>query len=309
MIHFIVNANSRSGEGEKIWNNLYKKILASGVEHKVYKTEYAGHAKRLTGLAYAARKTPDEPIVVMGGDGTLNRVLSSFPLDDKPVIGYIPTGSGNDFARGLDYDDNLEHALDTILGEHSYKELDVGEVIDSNGEMRRFVVSSGIGYDAAVCEDINKSKLKTIFNNLHMGKVAFTLLGAKQWITHKRANGVLVLDGKTEVPFKNASFISIHNMKYEGGGYPFAPGAVPDDGKLNICLLATKSKASFFAALVASKKFVGIHGKFKGVELLECETATLKIDKKLTAHADGEILGHFDSMSYRILPKAIRLIY
>ena len=53
--------------------------------------------------------------VVLGGDGTLNEVLSGIKSLEKVTLGYIPIGSCNDFAIGTGIPGDPFEALDTIL--------------------------------------------------------------------------------------------------------------------------------------------------------------------------------------------------
>lgn len=55
-------------------------------------------------------------IVCSGGDGTLNEVIQGVMKSDKKLpIGYIPTGSTNDFARALDIPKNITDAVSWII--------------------------------------------------------------------------------------------------------------------------------------------------------------------------------------------------
>ena len=64
--------------------------------------------------------------VVLGGDGTLNEVLSGIKSLEKVTLGYIPIGSSNDFARGTGIPGDPFKALDTILSPKRVEKMDIG---------------------------------------------------------------------------------------------------------------------------------------------------------------------------------------
>ena len=64
--------------------------------------------------------------VVLGGDGTLNEVLSGIKSLEKVTLGYIPIGSSNDFARGTGIPGDPFEALDTILSPKKVEKMDIG---------------------------------------------------------------------------------------------------------------------------------------------------------------------------------------
>lgn len=309
MYYFIVNKVSRSGKAAEIWDELSKIIEESGIEYEVHFTEHKDHSVELAAKINASKKSSEDAIIIVGGDGTINGVLTGLPLNDNPLLGYIPTGSGNDFATGLGFKLDPKEALDRILKKENIRQLDAGQVTYGDGLVRRFGVSGGIGYDASICEEINTSKIKTFCNKLHMGALGFVIIGLKQWLSHPRVKGYLELDGDKKIPFKHASFISVHNVKFEGGGYAFVPGAKPDDGKLGVCLMNARNRFMFFAALGPTKKFEGFHLKIKGVENYSCKELRLKVNKNLTVHTDGEIMGHYNELKFEVIPKAFRIIY
>ena len=75
MYYFIVNPNSRSGKGKKIWRRLEKQLINSGVEYEAHLTEKPGDASDFAALLTEGCKEP-RIIVAMGGDGTVNEVLN-----------------------------------------------------------------------------------------------------------------------------------------------------------------------------------------------------------------------------------------
>ena len=77
MYSFIVNPNSRSGEGRNVWNRLRSIMESQGISYQYFLTEYVGHATVLARRISTAG-TPEDPVtlVTVGGDGTIYEVLT-----------------------------------------------------------------------------------------------------------------------------------------------------------------------------------------------------------------------------------------
>ena len=161
MYHFIVNPNSRSGLGLKIWHEVESILKEQIIKYDVYFTKYQRHATKIAHNLTADNR--EHTLVVLGGDGTIGEVLTGICYPEKITLGYIPIGSGNDFARGLGIPKDTEKALNIILHSRKRRKIDIG-VLRYGDKMRRFGVSAGFGYDAAICHEICVSKVKKFFN-------------------------------------------------------------------------------------------------------------------------------------------------
>ena len=97
-------------------------IFKSDCNVYVYSTQGRGDATRIV----AEEGTGYDCIVAFGGDGTLNEVINGLMrLEKRPVLGYIPAGTTNDFAAGLGLSRNPMKAAATVL-EGVEQALDVG---------------------------------------------------------------------------------------------------------------------------------------------------------------------------------------
>ena len=102
MYFFIVNPGSCCGRGAKVWEKLKDALEKRAVGYEHYLTGQPGDARS---IARMLSKNCSEPrvIVVVGGNGTLNEVLDGLALNDMVTLGYIPSGTGNDFAKKIIY--------------------------------------------------------------------------------------------------------------------------------------------------------------------------------------------------------------
>lgn len=211
MYYFIVNPNARSGRGKHVWNKLERILRCEGVEYQAYLTERPQDARHFSKRLTEGSKEP-HIIVAVGGDGTVNEILDGISFSGPVTLGYIPAGSGNDLARSLKLPRKPARCLRKILHPRYHKMVDYGVVTYGGDEisLRRFMVSAGIGMDAAVCHNLLYSRTKTYFNKLHIGKLSYLLVGIRQFLLAKPSKGYLLLDRARKVEFDHAFFISAH---------------------------------------------------------------------------------------------------
>jgi YegS/Rv2252/BmrU family lipid kinase len=307
--YFIINPLAASGRAAIIWRDLKQYLEKRMIPYEVFMTSYSNHALELANqLTSGEEKQKEKTIIVVGGDGTLNEVINGICISAAVTIGYIPAGSGNDFARSMKISTNPRKALHKILQPEHIKWIDYGTLayMDSTLQHRRFVVSSGMGYDAAVCEELFYTSSKKFFNKLHLGRLTYVGIGLRKVLMRRSFDCTLELDGVRKVPLKNVSLISVHNQPFEGGGFCFSPQASPEDGVFDICVIAGASRLRLLRLLFWS--LTGKHVKKKGVKHYRCSEFAIQSDRLAPVHADGEICGYLQEISYVCENKKIRII-
>ncbi|MEF9840888.1 MAG: diacylglycerol kinase family lipid kinase, partial [Lachnospiraceae bacterium] len=160
-----------------------------------------------------------------------------------------------------------------------------GTLIYEN-KIRKFAVSAGVGLDAAICHQVVVSKLKTILNKIGLGKLTYAGVALNQIIISSPKHMSLILDHDKKFEFKSAYMAAIMNVCYEGGGVKFCPRAVPNDGKLDILVLADIPKLKILTLLPTA--FMGKHIHFKGVHTYTCRDISIHLESPQPAHTDGE---------------------
>lgn len=306
MLHFIVNPLSRSGKGLEIWNKIHGFLEETKVDYKVHFTKFHGHATEISNvISNSADAKHTATIVVLGGDGTLNEVVNGLSKTEYVTLGYIASGSGNDFSRSMKFPKNTMQALDIVLHPKAYKYIDYG-IIKSDTSARKFIVSTGIGFDANIAHEVFSSKLKNILNKVKLGKFSYLLIGIKHLFLSKNAPASLIIDSNIHLDMKKMFFTSIHVQKYEGGGFPFAPDADPTDDKLEVCVFHDSSKWKYAFLLICS--MFGKHGNFKGADVYSCKSVSLKSNIECAVHTDGENLGFQKNIAVTSSGEQIRFI-
>jgi YegS/Rv2252/BmrU family lipid kinase len=303
MYYFIINPRSRSGYGGVIWDMVQQELEHCGVPYEAYFTLYKKHAARLAHELEG--RHPVCTIIVLGGDGTVNEVLNGFNHPANITLGYIPTGSGNDFARGMGIPTKPIEALRLILSEHTTVKMDLG-TLKTTYHTRNFGVSAGIGFDAAICHEALASPMKDTLNHLGLGKLTYVGIALKQILLFKPCKAHICLDGKRTLHFPRLYFAAIMNQKYEGGGFRFAPEAKSDDRLLHICVVGNLSKPKILFMLPTA--YPGKHVHLRGIHMLTCRQIEIHTDRPLPVHSDGESCGYADSISLSIAPEQISVI-
>ena len=107
MYDFIINPAARSGMGKRTWKKVKKILLKHQIDFREFYTKGAGDAGRIA--AKVTSGSMPVHLVLIGGDGTLHEMVSGIKNWQHVSVGYIPVGSGNDFARGMGGD--LEYGL------------------------------------------------------------------------------------------------------------------------------------------------------------------------------------------------------
>lgn len=283
MYYFIVNPKSSSNRGIRRWRLIEAQLNRESMQYKVFFTEHEGHATAIADTICQKHQNPT--LVAVGGDGTANEVISGIPCLSDVSFGYIPTGSSNDLARSLGIPSDPLKALDRILYPKSPITMDVGYITNGT-KSRSFAVSTGIGYDAAVCHEALHSGIKRILNRFHLGKLTYMGIALRQLLLLKPSPLVLTLDNEKKLCFDHVFFAAVMNQKYEGGGFMFCPEAKSGDGWLDVCVIEKMPKLKVLMLLPTA--FRGKHVKYRGVHIYRCKKAQLKTPRPLPVHADGE---------------------
>lgn len=298
MYYIIMNPSSKSGRGLRIWQKLKPVFEERNIPYQLMLSTHIGHVSE-----YVREITESDTVVnliILGGDGTINEALQGIGDFSKVNIGYIPTGSSNDLARAMKLDKNPMKILEAILNGQTSRTLDIGVLTycsrdaatsklphEGMPDSRRFIVSSGIGFDAAVCEEALSSNIKDVLNKLKLGKLTYLGIALKQIIAAKPVACDLFLDDKEPIHVERFLFIASMIHKYEGGGFKFCPDADAADGLLDICFVGNIPKLLILFALPTA--FFGKHYIFPHISHYSAGKIEIKTSVPLWVHTDGEV--------------------
>ncbi len=289
---FIINPVAGNGKSIKVRKTLEKQLSLRDIKTKIIESEAPGHASE---LALQLAKQNYNPIIAVGGDGTLNEVAGA--LWDFPdiTLGIIPAGTGNDFSHilGMPEDFKQEH-WDTFFEINSHK-IDIGRC---NGNM--FFNGMGIGFDAQVAAEnyTADGMVKQGNKGKYIWHIIKNLLFFKEDIMHLQG-----INNKEKMPYF-LSTISI-GRRYAGGFY-LTPKAYGDDGLLDICIIEPINLWQRINILLKVGK--GEHLSHPKVNYHQTKNIFITLDHKTAFHIDGELFFD-DKFAIEILPAQINFIY
>lgn len=290
MLYFFVNPASRAGRGAEKWNRVEPILTEKQIPHQVHFLSNEPFPRSVMEEIFAKEKDTVS-LIVIGGDGTINQCVNTIPDFDRAELSVLPTGSGNDFCRNKDIPKSLEEQIDNIINKKNIRMVDRGEITyhltTKKTFTRKFVVSTGFGYDAAICHLAERSKLKKALNKIKLGKLVYLLIGIKEIFAAKLTDMDITIDGNTK-QYKNVFFIATMNQPFEGGGVAMTPSASDSDETLDFLIFSgvSKLKALFTIPLLYVKK----HAGKPGVTLLTGKTVSVTSSAERILHFDGDSL-------------------
>ena len=306
MYYFIINPNSRSGKGALIWRDLENILRERNIKYQTFFTEYKGHAVKLSASITASIPEDSQiKLIAVGGDGTIQEVLSGVKDISRVIFGYIPTGSGNDFCRSMKLPQDPMKALELILSDKRPHLMDIPH-ISCGSSSSRFAISCGIGFDAAVCHEVGVTPMKKVLNKIGLGKLVYLFVALKQLLFLKPSSMTLLMDDNKKEEFSKVYFTAIMNQKYEGGGFKFCPEADPGDRKLDVIVVSGLKRWQVIRTLLLA--FQGKHVGHKGISIFRCEEVKIRFSQARAVHTDGEAVFLKKEIRMHILPQQVRVI-
>ncbi|TFB58229.1 diacylglycerol kinase family protein [Cryobacterium sp. Sr3] len=234
-----------------------------------------------------------DALVVVGGDGMVS-LGTNLLAGTSRFLAIVPCGTGNDLARGLgipvdDTDAAIRHLLDALT--RPPRAIDAARVRCGDTTIWFAGVLSA-GFDAVVNERANRMRRPR-------EKSRYTLAILLVLTTFRPISYRLTVDGRPRR--MRAMLISVANNVSIGGGMRVVPGAVIDDGLLDLVIVAPLSRAGFLR--VFPKVFSGTHTTLPQVEITRCRSIRIEADR-VAAYADGERVGAMP-VQVDVVPKAL----
>lgn len=268
---FIVNPAAGKGKALALIPKIKESFDDENIDYSIKITEKKGHGEK---IAEEGIKKGFSHIISVGGDGTAYEIINGIKKE-KVVLGVLPAGTGNDFARMIKMPKEYPKVLKMIKTAET-KRIDIGKIND-----RYFLNFSSVGIDAEIAKETEKIK------RYISGPSAYVVGVLKTFFKYKNEEVNIQIDEKQIK--RNIELVAIGNGKYYGGGMKINPMAEFDDGLLDICLVNKMSKIKF--ALLFLTVFKGNHLKFREVESFRGKRVKICGDESLLLNADGNIVG------------------
>ena len=290
---YLVVANAHAGTAEQPRVDAAVATLAAAGPTRLWRTGDVEELDRALDGAVAAGHV----IVAVGGDGSLHAVVARLwarsELADA-VVGVVPCGTGNDFARGVDVPLEPIAAAEQIIAGRR-RSLDL--LVDGDGGVVVNAVHAGLGAVAAERAEGLKDRL---------GAAAYPVGAVLEGV---RADGwslTVTVDGTPlALPGDSVLMVGVGNGPSIGGGTLLCPGADPGDGLLDVvvsCATGPAARLGFASALRSAS-----HPERDDV--VTARGAEVRISGDAVAYdADGELTGEVTDRTYRVLPGAWTLV-
>ncbi|MFD9003053.1 diacylglycerol/lipid kinase family protein [Streptomyces sp. NPDC059582] len=238
-------------------------------------TEYSRslvHAQEL------ARRAGEQGRVVLavGGDGMAGSIGGALSGTDA-VVGLVPAGRGNDFARALGLPTDAAD-LARVLLDSEPRRVDTIEV-ESAVHPRTVVLGSVYaGVDALANRHANQSRLLR-------GAASYYAGGLRAVAGWRPASYRVTVDGE-EHPHRGYTVVAA-NSAYYGSGRIVAPSARVDDGMLDVVMIREAPRRLFFTLMNELK--TGTHVERPEVVVLRGREIHIEADRPVPYGADGEV--------------------
>ena len=290
-IAVIINAGAGPGYAAPWRDALVRRLASHGLDAELTLADDANH---LMEAARAALAGGAGIVVAGGGDGTVNAV-ASVVLDSGAVLGVLPMGTLNHFARDLRIPAQLDAAIANLAAGH-VAQVDVGEV---NG--RIFLNNSSLGLYPDIVRDRQRQQRR---------------LGRGKWT----AFGWAALAALRRYPFlsvrltlgqaghaRRTPFVFIGNNEYHMQGFNIGERARIDGGSLSVYVAQRPTRfgllklalRALFSRLRQSREF----------DVFQAREMTIETHhRRLRVATDGEVTVMAPPLRYRIRPAALPVI-
>ena len=262
------------------------------------------HARHATEIAKSAHTNGFDVVAAIGGDGTVHEVVNGLMCispAERPALGVVPMGTGNDFALGsrlFTIDSNV--ALQRVLNRAAMRTVDCARVTDEHGNTEFWDNTLGIGFDAAANL---QARAITRMSGFPMYLLAVVRTIARNFHSTRMR---LEVDGATLD--RDVLMLTIGNGPREGGGFTTTPASKMDDGVLDFCMVGQLTRPQMFALL--PRVMNGTHIDSRHVSMGSLKRLHLRMERPLPVHIDGEIfgLGAAHELDIEVLPAMLRVI-
>jgi diacylglycerol kinase (ATP) len=273
-----INPNASFGKGRTVGPRAVALLRERG--HTVHHLQ-AESLEQLRAEAIATLARGVDALVVVGGDGMVNLGVELTAGTSIP-LGIIPSGTGNDMARGLGIAlDDPEAAVRGMLDalDHGPRIIDAARIdygTPPHDGSRHFACVLSAGFDAIVTERANRMRRPR-------GRSRYTIALLIELARLRPIDYRLVVDGVEHR--ERAMLVAVGNNTSFGGGMKATPAALLDDGMLDVMIVRPLSRVAFLR--IFPRVFAGTHVTDPRVVTMRARRIRIEA-QGIVAYADGE---------------------
>jgi YegS/Rv2252/BmrU family lipid kinase len=293
-VALLLNTQSGRRESQKLVPLFAQAFRSRRITPEVFETS---SARDLESQVNRAISEGTRLLFAAGGDGTLQGLVNAaFGFD--VVLGVIPAGGGNDFAKALGLPSDPLAALAAALSGEPLS-VDLARVHTADGQERLYLGGGGIGLDAESAKYAN-----TCYRNW-FGRSRYIVSMLRAFVTH-RSNRVRVsFDNNKKSSWRNSILACVLNTPTFGAGIQLAPKARINDGLLDFAFLEELR----FGRLLRILPRLAIRGTLELPQLHTMQIRKVRLETEVPAffQGDGEILGP-TPVDIEVVPNAVQFL-
>jgi YegS/Rv2252/BmrU family lipid kinase len=274
----------------KIGDKVARALKKAGVEAKIELIGGSDCAVRCRMIA----ERGDELLVVGGGDGTISAAASAL-VGTETLLGILPLGTLNHFARDLGIPTKLADAA-KLIAERPVRQVDVAEMND-----RIFINNSAIGLYPLLVVD-RDSQRKRLGRPKAVAMIVASIRTLVRFGHQRLTLTVNDREGQVDTPL-----LFVGNNDYRTDLPAAGQRESVEDGRLSVLVMRKKTRRGFIAASVRAllnRARADDMVRLDGVERLRVSSRK----RRLVVSLDGEVVRAEPPLEYRIRPKALRVI-
>ncbi len=337
----LIIINFKAARANESWRDIEPKLKAANVPFDSHVTKWAGNATESTRKAL---REGYDTIAVIGGDGTLSETAEGFfefnverpnfkAEEDSPhsinphaVLAILPSGTGDDFARGLSGKRlPRNHWIDMFVAycikkatqpaieksairnpQSAIKTIDlIHGVVDGGAKQFVAINMASIGFSAEVVQRVNE---QTGIKKKLSGEMRF-VMSALTSLAVWRERRVRVSIDEDEPKEFSTNLLAVANNRFAGSGMMFAPDAKTDDRQLDIMLTHDITRLTIMRELKRIRE--GLHLNNPNIEIQKAQKfkmETIDANDSLLIEADGNLRGRTPA-EFHVMTKALNVVW
>ncbi|MGQ4879268.1 diacylglycerol/lipid kinase family protein [Billgrantia sp. LNSP4103-1] len=272
-MNYWLMANTAAGDGRHDAGFWREHLQAAGLEEV--------QVRDIANTDWHRQVRSGDRLLVAGGDGSVN-LAASICIERSAILGVLPSGTANDFARNLGLPSDPEAICRVALGEQTAK-VDVAWI---NGQLYLNVAHIGLGTVPSRAASPREKKL--------LGRFSYLITLGRKLRLQRGFHGRI--EGDEQVAVGRWLTIAIASGAYFGGGHGIA-GARIDDGQLDIVAIRQRAWLRLLLSFLATRLLGHPPRDDDTVVHLRSPQCHIQLQRAHTLTADGETLGRMANIS------------
>lgn len=228
-------------------------------------------------------------VVAFGGDGLVSLCLQAVAMKQIGLM-VVPTGTGNDFARGIGVFGKSEQEIFDLITKSQARQIDGAKAKCLSGEKWYLQIMS-TGFDAQVNALANQIKWPR-------GRARYTIAMLIILAKFKPIEYEIIFNDEKRIV--SAMLVLVANGVTYGGGMRISPNSSYEDGVLDLIYIEPVSRVTLLS--IFPKVFTGSHINHPKVKILRSNQFSMIA--RTRAYADGELVGDLP-VNVQVIPKAV----